>query len=48
LLPISLLLGVGGIAQEYADIGTELRRDGLFGLSSAVASLALLRIAGVL
>jgi hypothetical protein len=48
LLPISLLLGVGGIAQEYADIGTELRRDGLFGLSSAVASLALLRSAGVL
>jgi hypothetical protein len=48
LLPISLLLGVGGIAQEFAGIGTEIRRDGLFGLSSAVATFAVLRLAGAL
>lgn len=48
LLPIALLLGAGALAQEFAGIGPAAKRDGLFGLSGAVATFALLRLAGVL
>lgn len=46
LLPISFLLALGAFGQELGGIGSPQRRDALFGGSAALASFALLRIAG--
>ena len=46
LLPIALLLGVGATIQELAQAGSVARRDGLFGLASALVSFAILRLSG--
>ncbi|MGH7804332.1 MAG: hypothetical protein ACREQJ_08280, partial [Candidatus Binatia bacterium] len=48
MLPIALLIGVGVLVQELGKTGSEARRDGLFGLSSALLSFAILRLAGVI
>jgi hypothetical protein len=47
LLPIALLLGAGAWGLEASDSGSLARRDTLWGLSSAVATFAILRIVGI-
>jgi hypothetical protein len=48
LLPIALLIGAGAALQEFAETGTEAKRDGMFGLASALVSFAILRLAGAI
>jgi hypothetical protein len=48
LLPIALLIGAGAAVQELAGAGSEGRRDSSFGLSAALVSFAILRLAGAI
>ena len=48
LLPISLLIGASAAIHELTNNGSVVRRDGLFGLCSALVSFALLRLAGAI
>jgi hypothetical protein len=48
LLPIALLIGASAAIQELAGTSSEPRRDGFFGLSAALVSFAILRLAGAI
>ena len=48
MFPIALLIGAGAAIQELAGVGSEGRRDCSFGLSAALVSFAILRLAGAI
>ena len=48
MFPIALLIGAGAAIQELAGVGSVGRRDSSFGLSAALVSFAILRLAGAI